>query len=121
MEYSVVIVKDTQEGGYIGMCRELPEAKSQGETIEELLENMKDAIKLTLEVRKEGKLQDFSAIRMNQVIQNNKNNIIVMSADKKTPNKKESKPSGGKTITPRKIVKLTKYRELVRDPFGLEL
>jgi len=53
MEYSVVIVKDTQEGGYIGMCRELPEAKSQGETIEELLENMKDAIKLTLEVRKE--------------------------------------------------------------------
>ena len=37
MEYSVVIVKDTQEGGYIGMCRELPEAKSQGETIDELL------------------------------------------------------------------------------------
>ena len=53
MEYSVVIVKDTQEGGYIGMCRELPEAKSQGETIDELLENMKDAIKLTLEVKKE--------------------------------------------------------------------
>ena len=53
MEYSVVIVKDTQEGGYIGFCRELPEAKSQGETIEDLLENMKDAIKLTLEVRKE--------------------------------------------------------------------
>lgn len=35
------------------MCRELPEAKSQGETLDELLENMKDAIKLTLEVRKE--------------------------------------------------------------------
>ena len=53
MEYSVIIMKDTQEGGYIGFCRELPEAKSQGETIEDLLENMKDAIKLTLEVRKE--------------------------------------------------------------------
>lgn len=48
MEYSVMIVKGTQEGGYIGMCRELPEAKSQGETLDMLLENMKDAIKLTL-------------------------------------------------------------------------
>ena len=53
MEYSVIIVKDTQEGGYIGMCRELPEAKSQGKTLDMLLENMKDAIKLTLEVRKD--------------------------------------------------------------------
>lgn len=53
MDYSVIILKDVKEGGYIGMCKELPEAKSQGETIDELLENMKDAIKLTLEVRKE--------------------------------------------------------------------
>ena len=77
MEYSVMIMKDTQEGGYIGFCRELPEAKTQGETIDELLENMKDAIKLTLEVRKEDKLQDFSAIRMNQVIQNNKTTSLL--------------------------------------------
>ena len=77
MEYSVMIMKDTQEGGYIGVCRELPEAKTQGETIDELLENMKDAIKLTLEVRKEDKLQDFSAIRMNQVIQNNKTTSLL--------------------------------------------
>lgn len=51
MDYSVIILKGIDEGGYIGMCKELPEAKSQGETIDELLENMKDAIKLTLEVR----------------------------------------------------------------------
>ena len=63
MEYSVVIVKDTLEGGYIGMCRELPEAKSQGETIEELLENMKDAIKLTLEVRKEDQARRLAGRR----------------------------------------------------------
>ena len=63
MEYSVVIVKDTQEGGYIGMCRELPEAKSQGETIEELLENMKDAIKLTLEVKKEDQARRLTGRR----------------------------------------------------------
>ena len=63
MEYSVVIVKDTQEGGYIGMCRELPESKSQGETIDELLENMKDAIKLTLEVRKEDQARRLAGRR----------------------------------------------------------
>lgn len=57
MEYSVTILKDVAEGGYIGMCRELPEAKSQGETLDELLENMKDAIKLTIEVRKEDQMR----------------------------------------------------------------
>jgi predicted RNase H-like HicB family nuclease len=45
------------------MCRELPEAKSQGETIEELLENMKDAIKLTLEVRKEDQARRLAGRR----------------------------------------------------------
>ena len=63
MEYSVMIMKDTQEGGYIGFCRELPEAKTQGETIEELLENMKDAIRLTLEVRKEDQAQRLAGRR----------------------------------------------------------
>lgn len=53
MEYSVTILKDNKDGGYVGLCRELPEAKSQGETIDELLENMKEAIRLTLEVRAE--------------------------------------------------------------------
>ena len=53
MDYSVIILKDVNEGGYVGMCKELPEANSQGETLDELQENMKDAIKLTLEVRKE--------------------------------------------------------------------
>lgn len=47
--------------------------------------------------------------------------IIIVSADKKTSKKKEAKPAEGKPITPRKIVKLTRYKELVKDPFGLEL
>lgn len=45
------------------MCRELPEAKSQGETIDELLENMKDAIKLTLEVRKDDQARRLAGQR----------------------------------------------------------
>lgn len=62
-DYSVIIIKDDSEGGYIGMCRELPEAKSQGETLDELLENMKDAIKLTLEVRKEDQARRLAGKR----------------------------------------------------------
>ena len=38
-----------QEGGFSGQCLELPGAISQGETIEELIENMKDAINLILQ------------------------------------------------------------------------
>lgn len=63
MEYSVIIIKDEKDGGYIGMCRELPEAKSQGENLDELLKNMKDAIKLTLEVRKEDQMRSLAGHR----------------------------------------------------------
>lgn len=63
MEYSVIILKDIKEGGYIGMCKELPEAKTQGETVDELLENMKDAIRLTLEVRKEDQARRLAGRR----------------------------------------------------------
>ena len=38
-----------QEGGFSGQCLELPGAISQEETIEELIENMKDAINLILQ------------------------------------------------------------------------
>ena len=63
MDYTIMIVKDKGEGGYIGMCRELPEAKTQGETLDELLENMKDAIRLTLEVRKEDQARRLAGRR----------------------------------------------------------
>jgi predicted RNase H-like HicB family nuclease len=37
-----------EEGGFSGQCLELPGAIIQGKTIEELIENMKDAINLIL-------------------------------------------------------------------------
>lgn len=40
---------EKEEGGYSGQCLELPGAISQGENLEELKENMKDAISLILE------------------------------------------------------------------------
>jgi predicted RNase H-like HicB family nuclease len=44
-----VYYQEEEEGGYSGRCAELPAAISQGETLEELKENMKDAIELVLE------------------------------------------------------------------------
>ena len=54
MEYSVV-VHDAEEGGYWVEVPALPGCYSQGETVEEALENVREAIELYLEaLREEG-------------------------------------------------------------------
>ena len=47
------MLEPADEGGYTVQCIELPVAISQGETKEEALENVKEAIELVLEVRRE--------------------------------------------------------------------
>ena len=49
MKYTVVL-EPQEEGGYTVRCLELPGAISQGETKEEALTNIKEAIGLVLEV-----------------------------------------------------------------------
>ncbi len=49
MEYPIVIEQDPEAGGYVVLCPTLKRCVSQGETEEEALENMKDAIKTYLE------------------------------------------------------------------------
>lgn len=49
MEYPVVIEQDHEAGGYVVFCPTLKGCVSQGETEEEALENIKDAIKMYLE------------------------------------------------------------------------
>ena len=44
MEYTVLIHKDEESGWYSGKCVQIPAAMSQGKTLDELMENMKDAI-----------------------------------------------------------------------------
>jgi predicted RNase H-like HicB family nuclease len=44
-----VIVKKEPEGGFSGQCLELPGAISEGETIDELRQNITDAIQLVLQ------------------------------------------------------------------------
>jgi predicted RNase H-like HicB family nuclease len=68
MKYTVILEKE-EEGGYSAQCLELPGAISQGETKEEALRNIKEAIELVIEVIQEevkalGKTAEISAVEV---------------------------------------------------------
>ena len=62
MEYTAIIRK-TERGWYIGQCEQIPGALTQGRTIEEVKENLKDAIQLLLEDEKEDLRKACSGLR----------------------------------------------------------
>jgi predicted RNase H-like HicB family nuclease len=47
------IYEEAAEGGYIGYVAELPGANTQGETMEEVRENLIDAVQMLLEANRE--------------------------------------------------------------------
>jgi predicted RNase H-like HicB family nuclease len=47
------IYEEAEEGGYIGYIAELPGANTQGETIEEVRENLLEAAQMILEANRE--------------------------------------------------------------------
>lgn len=49
MRYTIILEKE-EEGGYSAQCLELPGAISQGESKEEALNNIREAIEAVLEV-----------------------------------------------------------------------
>jgi len=51
-EYTAIIEK-APEGGYWAICPEVPGANGQGETIEEVKQSLRDAIRLIMEDRLE--------------------------------------------------------------------
>jgi len=53
MKFKVIVWEDEEDGGYVVECPALPGCISQGDTIEEALENIKDAIQGWLEVSAE--------------------------------------------------------------------
>jgi len=57
MKFKVVITSG-EDGWYIAECPALPGCISQGETIDQALENIKDAIQGCLEVRNERVVED---------------------------------------------------------------
>ncbi|MCE5338229.1 MAG: type II toxin-antitoxin system HicB family antitoxin [Methanomicrobiaceae archaeon] len=53
MKFRVIIREDPEDGGYVVSCPAIPGCHSQGETLEEALENIKDAISGCIEVLNE--------------------------------------------------------------------
>jgi predicted RNase H-like HicB family nuclease len=47
------IIEPAEEGGFWAYCPEVPGANGQGETVEETMENLADAIELMLDVLRE--------------------------------------------------------------------
>ena len=62
-KFTITIQKE-KEGGFSGQCLEIPSAISQGESIEELKQNMKEAIQLSIEY-----LEDKAKKENKQVIE----------------------------------------------------
>ena len=61
-EFYVVIERD-EDGLYIGEVPQLPACYSQGATLDELLQNMKEVILLCLEVEESARLPEFVGVQ----------------------------------------------------------
>ena len=55
-----MIIEKGENGYYVGQLQEYPAALSQGKTIEELKNNLVDALKLLLQVQKEELEKQYS-------------------------------------------------------------
>lgn len=53
------VIEEGENGWLVGQVEEVPEAISQGKTVEELLENLTDAVKVVLEAKRESVLLHF--------------------------------------------------------------
>jgi len=51
--FTAVLTPDLEDGGFTVVCREIPAAISQGETLQEALDNLADAIELCLDAEEE--------------------------------------------------------------------
>ena len=59
MHFKVVLEEDEEVGGYIVSCPGLPGCFSQGDTADEALENIKEAIQACLESLTEDEIQSY--------------------------------------------------------------
>ena len=61
MQFKVVIEEDSEEGGYVVHCPALKGCWSQGDTIEEALDNIKEAILGYLKTLNERAMHEVTA------------------------------------------------------------
>ena len=68
MKYTIVIHRAEQDGGFWGECLELPGCYSQGETLNELMQNMQEAIELYLDEPETEKVNIFPVEEIRELI-----------------------------------------------------
>ena len=66
LDFDVVIIED-ETGGYVAFVPALPGCHTQGETIEEVIENVKEAIELYLETLTEEEKMEILGRRIVRV------------------------------------------------------
>lgn len=69
MRFKVVLEKDEEVGGFVVSCPGLPGCYSQGDTVEEALENIKEAIQACLESLAEDEIKPYLTKPSTQVIE----------------------------------------------------
>lgn len=52
-EFTIIVEEKSEGRGFSGQCKELLTAISQGKTLDELEENIKDAIRLVLDIQED--------------------------------------------------------------------
>jgi len=55
-----VLIEQDEDGGYVGKVPELQGCLSQGDTLDEFMKNIKEAIELCLEVEAENQKTEYS-------------------------------------------------------------
>jgi predicted RNase H-like HicB family nuclease len=60
--FTMVLTPDLEDGGFTIQCREIPGAISEGETLQEALENIVDALQLVLEHEREFQVEKARAV-----------------------------------------------------------
>jgi predicted RNase H-like HicB family nuclease len=59
IDFTAIIV-ESNDGWYVGQLQEMPEVISQGKTIEELQENLMDALHLVIEEQRDKTIKFYS-------------------------------------------------------------
>jgi predicted RNase H-like HicB family nuclease len=68
MHFKIVLEKDEEVGGYVVSCPSLAGCFSQGDTVEEAMENIKEAIQACLESLAEDEIESCLTKHSTQVI-----------------------------------------------------
>ncbi len=64
LKFDVVIMEDEEAGGYVAFVPALPGCHTQGETVDEVIKNIKEAIELYLETLSEEEKKELLSTKM---------------------------------------------------------